>query len=226
MTNARPFVRRTLARISRTASSLFSKIKGDPDFFLKCCSHIIHVGANSGQERELYHSYGLSVDWIEPIPAVYEQLVHNIQSYPKQVAIKALLTDHGGDTVKLNIATNCGASSSIFDLALHRDIWPEIDYVGHLQFQSETLDWLLEQRVVRSPVDAIIIDTQGSELLVLKGAEAALRGISYLKVEAADFESYKGGTTVEAIETFLKERSFRLLRKTKFAQHPSGGGIL
>jgi FkbM family methyltransferase len=115
------------------------------DRFLKSCASIVHVGANSGQERELYKYYNLEVTWIEPIPVVFEQLVSNIKPYPKQTAIQALLTDRAGETVKLNIANNSGASSSIFDLALHKDIWPEVDYVDQVQLQTETLDRLLER---------------------------------------------------------------------------------
>jgi hypothetical protein len=43
--------------------------------------------------------------------------------------------------------------------------------------------------LIPTPIDAIILDTQGSELLILKGAQATLRQASYVKVEAADFES-------------------------------------
>ena len=120
-------------------------LKLDPDRFLESCSCIVHVGANSGQERHLYSRFGLTVVWIEPIPAIYEQLVYNIQSHPKQTAIRALLTDHAGDAVKLNISNNSGESSSIFDLAQHKDIWPEVDYVDQLQLESETLDGLVER---------------------------------------------------------------------------------
>lgn len=35
---------------------------------------VVHVGANLGQERELYEHYGLNVLWVEPIPEVFEQL--------------------------------------------------------------------------------------------------------------------------------------------------------
>ena len=214
-------------RLLRVPRDLFGAV-WDPwfpaDRFLKSCASIVHVGANSGQERELYSHYDLEVIWIEPIPAVYEQLVSNIKPYPKQTAIQALLTDRAGETVKLNIANNSGESSSIFDLALHKDIWPEVDYVDHVQLQTETLDRLLERESVRRPVDAIILDTQGSELLVLMGAQALLRQTNYVKVEAADFESYRGGATVETIEEFLKGFSFQLVEKSRFAGHPSGGG--
>jgi len=210
-----------LVRLLRSARN---RLTPSPDRFLRSCTRIVHVGANVGQERELYDNHDLAVVWIEPIPSVYEQLVSNIKPYPKQTALQALLTDKAGKTVKLNIANNSGASSSIFDLALHKDIWPEVHYVDHIQLQTETLDSLLERESVHLPIDAIILDTQGSELLVLMGAQALLRQTNYVKVEAADFESYRGGATVETIEEFLKGFSFRVVQKKQFATHPSGGG--
>jgi FkbM family methyltransferase len=196
----------------------------DPDQFLQFCSTIVHVGANSGQERALYNQHGLTVFWIEPIPDVYEQLVRNIHPYPKQVAVRALLTDKAGEVVQLNIANNSGLSSSIFDLKLHKDMWPEIDFVDYVKIASETLDGLVERGVIPSLIDALVLDTRGSELLVLKGAQAVLRQASYVKVEAADFESYKGCATVEMIEEFLTKLSFGLIKKEAHIRHPSGGG--
>src|SRR5262249_28499326 len=136
----------------------------DPDQFLQFCSSLVHVGANSGQERALYHHYGLKVFWIEPIPEVYEQLVRNIQPYSNQTAIRALLTDRAGDIVQLNIANNSGLSSSIFDLKLHKDVWPEIDFIDYVKMASETLDGLVERGVIPPLHDALVVDTQGSEL--------------------------------------------------------------
>ena len=161
--------------------------------------------------------------WIEPIPTVFDALVENLRSYQKQEAIRALLTDRSGQQLKFNIASNCGASSSIFELGLHKDIWPDVEYIESLEIESETLDGLVARGVVRGPIDAIILDTQGSELLALKGAETTLRQVRYVKTEAADFASYKGGATVDDIRRFLTRRSFKLVKSTRFARHPTAG---
>jgi len=208
---------------TRFIRAVQSRLTLGPNRFLKACSSLVHVGANTGQERALYDRYGLAVTWIEPIPALYQELVKNIRPYPRQVAIQALLTDRPGETLNLNVANNAGESSSIFDLALHRDIWPEVCYIDRLQMKTDTLDGLLERGIVGWPIDAVVLDTQGSELMVLQGSEEVLRQTKYIKVEAADFEAYRGGATVETIEDFLKMRCFRLRRKTQFAEHPAGG---
>ena len=41
-----------------------------------------------------------------------------------------------------------------------------------------------------------MLDTQGAELLVLKGAAGLLHRFQFIKVEAADFESYANGCRV------------------------------
>jgi hypothetical protein len=68
----------------------------DPDSFLDRITGIIHIGANSGQERELNASKGLPVLWIEPIPDIYEKLVSNLRNFPNQQAVQALLYDRDG----------------------------------------------------------------------------------------------------------------------------------
>ena len=58
-----------------------SMLKRDPDRFLRKVSGVIHVGANAGQERELYAKFGLRVIWIEPIPEVFEKLKMNVAKF-------------------------------------------------------------------------------------------------------------------------------------------------
>lgn len=53
-------------------------------FFLRKVRGIIHVGANEGQEWDLYAIFGLNVIWIEPIPEVFRTLKRNISAFPLQ----------------------------------------------------------------------------------------------------------------------------------------------
>ena len=46
----------------------------DASSFLNNVSGVIHVGANSGQERYEYNLYSLDVIWIEPIPKIFNKL--------------------------------------------------------------------------------------------------------------------------------------------------------
>lgn len=188
--------------------------------FLKGCTSIVHVGGNFGQERKIYESLGVNVLWIEPIDEIYERLCSNIKSFAGQKAVKALLTDKPGQQVTLNIASNRGASSSIFPLADHKKLWPEIDYVGQVQMVTDTLDNVLADQ---GPVDALVMDTQGAELLILRGGEETLKHVQYVHTEASDFDAYAGGCRLSEISAFLGAREFYEIDRESFAGNPAVG---
>jgi FkbM family methyltransferase len=199
-------------------------VRTDPDRFLKHVSGLIHVGANIGQERDLYERHGLRVIWIEPIPEVFETLKANLEGFPRQRAFEYLVTDRDDAVFPFHIASNDGASSSILDLKEHKDIWPNIGYTKTITLKSVTLASLLHrERVDPAGYDALIMDTQGSELLVLKGADPVLHNFRFIKTEVADFESYAGCCQLTDIDSFLTRRGYRELARTRIAQRAGGG---
>ncbi|MGA7325325.1 MAG: FkbM family methyltransferase [Rhodomicrobium sp.] len=198
--------------------------KGHPDAYLKGAKGVIHVGANVGQERHLYGQHDIRVIWIEPIPSVYEILKRNISSYPKQHAIKALITDREGASHTLHIANNNGASSSIYEMHQCKDIWPQVTYVGELTLTSSTLPSIVARHNIDlNDYDILIMDTQGTELDILIGSTEILPHFNYIKTEAADFEAYKHCGRLSEIEAYLYDHNFALARQDKIAEHPEGG---
>ncbi len=187
-------------------------------------SGVIHVGANEGQERDIYASYGLPVIWIEPIPSVFDKLSANIANYRNQRAFNYLVAECDEKPLVLNISNNDGMSSSVLSLAKHRDIWPEVDFNKRLELTAYTLDTILQREMV--PIeryDSLILDTQGSELLILQGALRTLQHIKYIKSEVADFEAYEGCARPETIAAFLRNAGFREKFRETQARHPQGG---
>jgi hypothetical protein len=85
------------------------------DSFFRRVPGVVHVGANSGQERDLYRDLGLRVLWIEAINEVFDELVRNIAGHPKQKSLCALLTDRDGAEYQFHIASN-----SVFNLSIRR----------------------------------------------------------------------------------------------------------
>lgn len=209
------------AAILRRVKALLTR---NPDRFLKEASGVIHVGANSGQERDTYKEFGLRVIWIEPIPEVFQTLRTNLDGYSGQLALQYLVTDQDNSEHTFHIANNGGESSSILDFKMHEDIWPHIHYERDIILRSATLTALIQkERINVTDYNALILDTQGSELLVLKGADAILSGFRFVKLEVADFESYKGCCQLRDIEQFLKPRGFFEFSRLKFAERPAGG---
>lgn len=198
--------------------------KKDPESFLGKSRGVIHVGANSGQERELYAAFDLPVLWIEPIPEVFEKLLSNIAMYPKQRALRALVTDSDGREVPFYISNNEGQSSSVLDLAEHTQLWPDVIFSDTMILTTVTLPTLLAREGIDPAIyDVLVLDTQGSELLILRGAAGVLRNFHFIKTEAADFEAYAGGCKVEDLNAFLSPRGFRPRHTECFAQKEGVG---
>jgi len=192
---------------------------------LKTISGIVHVGANRGQEIGLYARFDLDVIWIEPIPEVFEQLINNSKPYKKQKAYQALITDMDDQEYQFNIASNNGASSSIFQLKGHKEIWPSVEMIDTISLKSKTLNTLFKNEGIDpSKYQALVMDTQGSELLVLKGSVPLLKHFKFIKTEVADFDSYEGGCQLVDIDAFMTSHGFRENHRRKFSKPTKAGG--
>lgn len=188
------------------------------DQFLGQSHGVVHVGANNGAERFEYAKLGLRVLWIEPIPDVARTLTDNLAKLPLQQAVEYLVAETDGAERTLHIASNRGASSSMLELAEHKRMWPDVEYVDGLTMQTVTLPTLLQREGVElSAYDALVIDTQGAELLVLEGARPLLDHFAFIKTEAPDFEAYAGCPRVEDIDAFMTGHGFNEHCRRRFA---------
>lgn len=191
------------------------------DDFLSECKGAVHVGANTGQERDAYAALNLNVLWVEPLPDIFDKLTRRLAGYPQQKAVRALVADIDGKEYTLHISSNAGLSSSILPFGGHTDIWPKIKYVGDVTITGTTLASLLRDEP--DAYDALVLDTQGTELLVLRGAGTALDRFRYIKTEAADFEVYKGCCRLSELTEFLACRGFTEQCRAVSAERAGGG---
>jgi FkbM family methyltransferase len=189
---------------------------GMPDF-LKRVNGVIHIGANQGQEARRYAKLDLNVIWIEPIPQIFEKLEERTARYPRQKAYRLLMTDTDGKDYTFHVSSNGGASSSIFELGLHSEMWPEVEYVDSIPMTGTTFARFAEREGIDlADYGALILDTQGAELQVLEGCDERLRDFCYVQAEVADFASYEGGTFLEELVTFMSENGFVVENKVPF----------
>jgi FkbM family methyltransferase len=214
----------TVSKISAILRPIQYLLRKDPDRFLRDISGVVHVGANTGQERELYKNFSLRVIWVEPIPDVFAELKENIKGFYNQRALQALVTDSDGKEYQFHIANNKGASSSILDFKLHKDIWPDVAYTSTISLKSITLTSLFQrEQVDPCEYQALILDTQGSELLVLQGSVPILENFKYIKIEVPDFESYEGCCQLDDISAFMAKHGYVESSRKKFASRAAGG---
>ena len=168
---------------------------------------IVHLGANTGQERDLYRDCcGCEVLWFEAIPSVFEQLRLNLLPYHNQVAIKGCLSDTDGEKVIFNISNNESQSSSILELGIHETIHPEVHYIDHQIMTTTRFDTLLAllERDTRH-INFANLDLQGAELKAMKGMGKFLNQIDYIITEVNAKETYMGCALVGEIDEFLTD---------------------
>jgi len=172
---------------------------------------LIHVGANTAQEMEQYINLGnFPVVYIDPIDEMIQRISEKINRLKVNghITLKACCSDHTGETISFNIASNNGESSSMLALGSHKSLHPEINYTESIETTTTTLDDLLNENIPGLQANILIIDTQGADLKVLIGAEETLKHIDAIYIEVSDFPIYENGATFDQIYQFLKERDF------------------
>lgn len=88
--------------------------------------------------------------------------------------------------------------------------WETVERVRVAADRVSTLDRVAEAEGL-GPVDFLKLDTQGSELMILQGAERVLaEGVLALKVEVEFLELYRGQPLFADVDTFLRARGFEL----------------
>ena len=169
---------------------------------------IVHIGANDGREAHAYLESGArSVFYVEPIPSVFERLQTVIADMAGHQAINSVCGAESGRTVDFYVADNNGESSSLLGLGNHALIHPEVAYAGKITLTTKTVDDLFGQL---PKIDLMVIDVQGAEMMVLRGAQKTLASVSSVYCEVSDIEIYDGGCTWQEILAFLGGFGFSL----------------
>jgi FkbM family methyltransferase len=172
---------------------------------------IVHVGANDGLEFDAYReSNADTVVYVEPISSVHAKLKAKVEGSKNHFAVKALCSDTSGQKVAFKISSNAGLSSSMFDLGNHAKLHPDVSYVGQEEMTTVRLDDLLAKQFPQSPFNLLVLDVQGAELLVLKGAVETLKSIDAIYAEVSEEPLYEGGCTWREIDSFLAPFDFSI----------------
>lgn len=170
---------------------------------------LIHAGAGLAEEARTYHAYNFKkVIWIEADITLKTKIAHQIENYPNQSLVSCALWDVEGESLDLNIASNIG-SSSLLNPEEHLSTFPNIYFDRKQSIKTSTLDSLA------LPVPSgstLIMDLQGAEARVLKGASKLLQNVDYIYSEFSLVELYKYGTFLEDLIQILGN-DFELLIK-------------
>lgn len=196
-----------------------------PDRFLKAGRGVIHLGANTGQERFLYARYGLKVAWVEPNPDIFRELQSNMTDFPDQTAYNCLIAGQDGVKYQFHISDNEGSSSSILEPNKHLPgHWSKIGFPRSIELEALSLPTFIRTKGIDlASFDLLVLDTQGSELLILEAAKEILPRFRYIQCEAVNFEAYVGCWQLPEMDALLSKNGFKQTGRFVTSRFPKGG---
>lgn len=169
-------------------------------------THVIHVGAWEGVDVPNYLELKIPrITLIEALPEKAKLLRTKYVTYENVEVLEYAASDKSGEIVTF-YPLNYGSSSLLKpNLDSLREIFADFKEMEAIKVQTMKLD-----DITSSSVDQImlIIDVQGAELQVLKGATSALRKTLLIKVEVSTVAYYAGQSYQSQIEQFLKAHDF------------------
>lgn len=181
--------------------------------------NILHIGANWGDETSayiyLYRNTLRSITYIECIPHIARGLKDKMEVLSGQTGmpihvVEALVSDISNVSCKFHIASNNGASSSMFEPNSKEWMWDYVNFPAAIDLTTTTCDALALNGQLPKVYDSLVLDVQGAELNVLKGMKSLLPHIKQIITEYSTREFYKGGVLFDELHSFLVSQGFRL----------------
>ena len=172
---------------------------------------VIHVGGHRGEEQPWYDEIGVKRTlWIEAIPESAKWMEDHFSSREDIKVVQAALSDQAG-LADFHITNNL-ASSSLLELAKHKEYHPKIHETSVIEVFTECLTDVFYNCTQESisHYDMLNIDVQGAEMKVLRGGRDLLWDMKWIYCEVNIEEIYKGCARLEDIEEYLDKFGFEL----------------
>ena len=168
-------------------------------------SGIIHIGGHYGGEIGIYKSHNVNdIVLFEPLTSNFSVLNNVVKNTKGNIVAHQVALGNDNRKVTMNISSNEAQSSSILTPKVHLTAHPEVTFTGTEEVEMKKLDDYNYQNY-----NMIVIDVQGYELEVFKGATKTLNNIDYIYCEVNRDEVYEGNAQVEEIDEFLSTYGFK-----------------
>lgn len=171
---------------------------------------VIHVGAYEAEERKWYYENGFEpIYYIEANPQKFKIIQDNIRIYENQYFIHQAISDLDGE-MDFYVSSNGQSSSLLFP-----NNRPEM-----YDNQSHTISDVIKvkTRPLKDVIDLfgidvreinfLSIDTEGSELSILKSLKGMISKFEYIVCEYHTHENYIGCPMVEDLILYVKQFGF------------------
>jgi FkbM family methyltransferase len=169
---------------------------------------VLHVGAHEAEEAGEYIANGFAksapIIWVEAQADLAEILKARLDSKENKVYC-AVAWNVDGETKTFNV-TSKSASSSLFDLDEHKNLYPEIDIVQKIQVTTSRLDSTLSSSDI---FDFVVLDIQGAESQAIEGLGKRIDSVKWIFTEVSRRELYAGATLYKDLDSQLSKLGFR-----------------
>lgn len=175
--------------------------------------------------RDLQQSVELHSKWpeakiyaFEPTPEQFQICNELAAEYDNIQVYQLAIGDKKGVVDFYKTLGNIGASSLLEPIDIPFSSTQDVEKIS---VNVDTLEnWMTDAAVPKA--DILWMDTQGTELLALKGMGSALRDVKFLHCEASPRAYYKGHVLKSDLEQFLVDEGFEL--EFHPCPHPYGEG--
>ena len=167
---------------------------------------ILHIGAHECQELDTYSQYVSpeNILWVEASLPAYKKSKEN----PHINIINELVSDVNGQRKSFNIFNNTKLNSEL-TLVDSKEIAKGHRVVDTHELTSKTLKSIYTEYGIPSDrYNFLALDTQGTELSVLKGMGTLLTNFKALFIEVNEKQIYKGCNLLSDIDKYLFSNGF------------------
>jgi FkbM family methyltransferase len=180
----------------------------------KVFTGVIQGGAHYGQEVNVYDQMSIPNRILfEPVSSsfsVLEQHYGNRKDCSFMLEKKAL----GNENKMIDIFVethNQGQSNSLLKPAKHLNQFPDITFDNKEEVEMVRLDdWMVANKIDSTIYNLLILDVQGYEMEVLKGAIKTLQNVEVVVAEILREELYEGCVMHQDLEMFLNDNGFHI----------------
>ncbi len=166
------------------------------------------IGAHRFEELALIDRLFPSLRHIylfEPQPGPLAAL-HRLAEIDRRIRVFPFAVSDNDGVASFNVASNDGESSSLLKLGTHTTLFPQVSMQSTLEVQTRRLDTVLAEHGLARP-DAMIIDVQGAEFMVLKSLSAAtLERVRLIYTEVSTEAVYESAGLLSDVEALLSWR--------------------
>lgn len=186
---------------------------------------IINVGVHEGQEISMFDKIGFeNLVLIEANSEFLPNINEKLKEVNNSLVLNYAVTDRIGK-ISFNKTSNRGLSSSVLPLKEHSVVHPDVEVTELVEIETTTLDQLHHDFEMVRLSNALYLDVQGAEYLILSAADLLFEQLDVICTEVNFRELYEGCKNIEEIDGYLQLKGFVRI-KTLCELNPAWGDAI